>query len=260
MSADDSDIKVRYVDWYFDEWLAGTARLDAVERGVYVTICNMIYSHGGPIEMEGLSKLCGCHGHTFKRVLNRLQTLGKIIANDSQIMVKRCAKELEKSRIRVANARENGSKGGRPTKEINELGKPVGLFSEKLARASFNLQPTTSNLQPVEKRRGTRLPPDFAVSQEWKEEGAKARLKAELPPLNLDAEADQFVDYWHAKAGKDGTKLDWLATWRTWCRNAKGTNAPAVSATNGHDLSFYAGPTEPPPEVEGFEVRVVRPH
>ncbi len=47
----------------------------------------------------------------------------------------------------------------------------------------------------------------------------------------------------------------------TWLNGERWTDVPAdTPATNGHDLSFYAGPTEPPPEVEGFEVRVVRPH
>jgi uncharacterized protein YdaU (DUF1376 family) len=144
MSADEeTDLKIRRVDWYFDEWLAGTARLDAAVRGVYVTICNMIYSHGGPIESEGLASLCGCHGNTFRRVMDRLKTLGKIIENGSQISVKRCGKEIEKARIRLVNARENGGKGGRRHKKINEVGKPTGYFSEKLAGASFNLQPPT---------------------------------------------------------------------------------------------------------------------
>jgi len=34
-------------------------------------------------------------------------------------------------------------------------------------------------------------------------------------------EGDSFRDYWHAKAGRDGVKLDWPATWRNWCRNSR---------------------------------------
>ena len=33
--------------------------------------------------------------------------------------------------------------------------------------------------------------------------------------------ADQFKDFWCAKPGKDGVKLDWAATWRNWVRNQK---------------------------------------
>jgi uncharacterized protein YdaU (DUF1376 family) len=140
---EESDLKIRRVDWYFDEWLAGTARLDAVERGVYVTICNLIYSHGGPIESEGLASLCGCHGNSFRRAMDRLKKLGKIIENGSEISVKRCGKEIEKARIRLGKAKENGRKsGGRPNK-INGVAKPPGYCQEKLPGASFNLQPPT---------------------------------------------------------------------------------------------------------------------
>jgi hypothetical protein len=34
-------------------------------------------------------------------------------------------------------------------------------------------------------------------------------------------EAARFADFWHSKPGKDGCKLDWLATWRNWCRDAR---------------------------------------
>jgi hypothetical protein len=55
-------MKVRRVDFYPDEWLAGTFNLAADERGVYVTICALIYSHCGPIKADGLGKFCGLHG------------------------------------------------------------------------------------------------------------------------------------------------------------------------------------------------------
>ena len=47
-------------------------------------------------------------------------------------------------------------------------------------------------------------------------------------PLSLPAdemqllESRKFADYWAAKAGAGGVKLDWQATWRNWVRNAKG--------------------------------------
>lgn len=35
------------------------------------------------------------------------------------------------------------------------------------------------------------------------------------------AEGQSFADYWRAKPGKDGRKLDWQATWRNWVRSAR---------------------------------------
>jgi hypothetical protein len=97
------------------------------------------------------------------------------------------------------------------------------------------------------------------MPEDWFVEGTLIRVKAGLPGINLVVEADHFIDFWHAKGGKDGCKLDWRATWRNWCRNARSTPANAPVA-NGHDLSFHAGPTEPPPPLEGIEFPMDRPH
>ena len=39
-----------------------------------------------------------------------------------------------------------------------------------------------------------------------------------------------FADHWHAKVGKDAAKLDWLATWRNWCRKER----DYIAQGNGH--------------------------
>ena len=36
----------------------------------------------------------------------------------------------------------------------------------------------------------------------------------------MGREAERFRDYWTGKAGKDGRKADWPATWRNWIRRA----------------------------------------
>ena len=62
-------------------------------------------------------------------------------------------------------------------------------------------------------RRGTRLAPDWQPS---------AGLAASLS-LSADAargHRDRFVDYWTAKPGRDGLKLDWDATFRNWVRRS----------------------------------------
>lgn len=43
-------------------------------------------------------------------------------------------------------------------------------------------------------------------------------------------EFDRFVDYWRAKGGQDGRKLDWQATWRNWLRRAAESNPPRATS------------------------------
>lgn len=82
-----------------------------------------------------------------------------------------------------------------------------------------NHEPVTSNHKPITKEdkgekapRASRLPQDFQPDLEFAREQGIA---------NPENEAAQFADFWAAKPGKDGTKLDWPATWRTWCRNSR---------------------------------------
>jgi uncharacterized protein YdaU (DUF1376 family) len=247
-------MKVRRVDLYSDDFLTGTPMLLDDEMGVYMRICLLIYASGKPVSEEHVRSVCRSHGNAFNRILRRLETLGKIIRNGREIDQKRCENELKRAEKRLTKASQNGAKGGRP-KGLAE----AGGFPQV---NPTSLQHTTNNIQHLEKkpsqRRATRLPADFKVPGNWISEGSEIRVRAGLPTIDLQAQAEHFVDFWHAKAGKDGTKLDWQATWRNWCRNAR------ASASNGHavqpDLSFYSGPTEPPPPLEGSKIPVGRSH
>jgi hypothetical protein len=69
--------------------------------------------------------------------------------------------------------------------------------------------------QPVVKAtKGSRLSTDFELPDSWTE-----FCQTERPDLNPQKVFDSFKDYWVAKAGAAGVKLDWQATWRNWVRN-----------------------------------------
>lgn len=65
-------------------------------------------------------------------------------------------------------------------------------------------------------KRGTRLPDDWSLPDDW-----LAWAQEQRSGVDARTEGAKFADYWHAKAGKDATKLDWFATWRNWIRNAR---------------------------------------
>lgn len=64
--------------------------------------------------------------------------------------------------------------------------------------------------------RASRLPSEWTLPPDW-----QAWAEAERPDLDPTLEAERFRDFWVAKPGKDGRKLDWQATWRNWIRNAR---------------------------------------
>jgi hypothetical protein len=68
------------------------------------------------------------------------------------------------------------------------------------------------NLRATTSKKGARIPRDFAVTPEMQ----AWALTEGLP--NPNDHICEFVDYWTAKAGIGGYKLDWQATFRNWLR------------------------------------------
>lgn len=88
--------------------------------------------------------------------------------------------------------------------------------------------PLSNNLENKKERgRGSRLPP------EWKPDETDRTFAKNLgwSDSQIDSEAANFRDYWIAKPGSGGCKLDWPATWRKWARSSK--VKPAGNAASG---------------------------
>ena len=64
--------------------------------------------------------------------------------------------------------------------------------------------------------KGSRLSADWVCPNSWAD-----WARSERPDLNITKVAESFYDYWIAKAGAAGVKLDWQATWRNWVRNQR---------------------------------------
>jgi len=75
-------------------------------------------------------------------------------------------------------------------------------------------------------KRATALPACWKPTDEM-----IAKAKADRPDVDVGVEVEKFRDYWTAKGGKEGRKLDWDATWRNWIRNARSA-ARGVVANN----------------------------
>lgn len=67
------------------------------------------------------------------------------------------------------------------------------------------------------KKNGTRLPDDWALSHEQALWARNAR-----PDIDVTKEAEKFADFWQSKPGAGARKLDWNKTWKNWVRNAGG--------------------------------------
>lgn len=75
------------------------------------------------------------------------------------------------------------------------------------AKASTSAAPPKP---PPKSTRGTRLPETWAPSEIDDAYARKAGLNVE----EIDRGAEEFRNYWCARAGRDATKLDWSRTWQ----------------------------------------------
>lgn len=72
-------------------------------------------------------------------------------------------------------------------------------------------KPASSKPKTTSNKRGSRLPDDWQPSEELVDYANERNL-------NPQRIAEDFRDYWHATPGAKACKLDWDATFRTWCR------------------------------------------
>lgn len=79
-------------------------------------------------------------------------------------------------------------------------------------------------------KKGSRLPPDWVPSQA----DLTFAQNQNMTPEETRREADQFRDFWISKPGAGGCKLDWPATWRTWCRNRRGAGSAGKPSAGGN--------------------------
>jgi hypothetical protein len=118
---------------------------------------------------------------------------------------------------------------GNPTDEDNARARGLGEGNGSSGGDSpIPLIPDdpVSSSSAQERRRGTRIPDDFAVTAEM-----VAWFRQHCPHVDGKAETDNFIDWWRSKPGREGCKLDWPATWRNWMRSAEKQAAPRIRST-----------------------------
>lgn len=153
----------------------------------------------------------------------------------------------------VSNAGRNGGITGNPNPSSKTL-RTTPLPPTDSLRSSVDpparKPASTSN-------RGTRIPEGFTVTEEM-----RTWAMDRVPELDVMAETENFIDWWHQKPGKAGEKLDWVATWRVWMRRAAervpmrpftpehGGRSPSAMAAKGQEwLSLVRSPVNGSPAV-----------
>ena len=96
------------------------------------------------------------------------------------------------------------------------------LIPESVNHESQQVAQVTPSAPP--RKKASRLPDDWRPDREYLE--AAKLINPDLTQEWFVQVAHKFKDYWIAKAGKDATKADWLATWRNWVRREMENTKP----------------------------------
>lgn len=93
---------------------------------------------------------------------------------------------------------------------------PTDQGREWIKDQGRELVEAAASVSPPTKKLGARLPANWTLPLDWQQWAETRR-----PDIDPFLEGEKFANFWWAKAGRDGTKLDWEATWRNWILNAK---------------------------------------
>lgn len=184
---------------HIPDYRADTGHLSTLEHGAYLLLIMHYWMTGGlPDDDARLARITGMDRQQWteaKPALEPLFTAGW--------RHKRVERELRK--VQVSEARSEAGKAGADARWRPDFA--IGK----------NKSASLSSLDSKKKKeRGARLANDWTPSVADKE-AAKAEGFSES---EIGREAAKFRDYWLAKSGSAGVKLDWSATWRNWCRRA----------------------------------------
>lgn len=209
---------MHYYKFNIKDWSRDTSHLSVEEEGVYRRLLDHYYESESPIPLETKPVIrrlrLGGHEEATAVILGEF-----FILEDDGYHHKRCDDEIEKYHSKAVANRENGKRGGRPVKPKEN---PDG--SQQEPKENLNHKPLTTNQEPEvpplipqgEKKtvsKKSRLPDQFMVTKEMREWAMES-----VPAVSLKTETENFCDYWR---GQGGTKVDWVATWRTWMRKAQ---------------------------------------
>jgi uncharacterized protein YdaU (DUF1376 family) len=198
---------MNYYNFHIGDYISHTIHLSLEEDLAYRRLLDMYYDTELPIpnNIPLVSRKLRINADVVKTVLDEFFDL-----TEDGFKNFRAENEIAEYRKFIEKQKANGSKGGRPKKSHR---KPTANPTK--TQNNPNQEPITTNQEPIVKAtKGSRLSTNFELPETWTE-----FCQTERPDLNPQKVFDTFKDYWTAKAGNQGVKLDWQATWRNWVRN-----------------------------------------
>ena len=197
---------MHYYQFNIGDYQSHTAHLSETEDLIYRRLLDWYYLHEIPIPLDNeetarqirMRSHSDCIASLLKEYFEKTENGWIHHRADKEI-----AKIGDKSEKASASAKARWDK----VKDAN------ALQTQSEGNATHNTLPITHNTVKSSTR-GSRLSTDFCLTEDWKD-----FCQQDRPDLNPSKVFETFKDYWVAKAGQQGVKLDWFATWRNWVRS-----------------------------------------
>lgn len=202
-----------FMQLYVSDYLGDTMHLTTEQHGAYLLLLMTMWRHNGslPYDDGKLARIARVNSKRWHLI--KEDVLAFFIIENGQITQKRLNEELQKA-VSISQKRRNSGRLGGMAKSLKN--NDTGLASAKQA-LKHSQKPDTikvkETLSSVSQKRGSRLPADFKAD-------LCEAVRLGLSEQDAHREADKFRDYWNSQPGQRGVKLDWVATWRNWCRSA----------------------------------------
>lgn len=185
-----------------------------------------------PPTARSLAILVGADSRQLKGLLAELRAADVFSEENGIILSRRMILDFKRS----INGHEAGVLGGNPAL-LRDKGQsnPRVLDARSQIVSVCDTQPDLlSGVEPekksLPKNRGTRLPADWTLPSEWRQEAIAKGLRTG----DVDFQEQKFKNYWIAKAGAGAIKIDWRATWRNWILENQNRNGFGQPKLNGH--------------------------
>lgn len=226
---------------YIGDYLADTMHLGGAEHGAYLLLI-MHYWRNGPLPDD--DRMLAAIARTERK--EWMSGVGSVVRQffsleDSRLHHKRIDSELARAmqnsskRRDAANARWQQARCKTDANASDVQSERNDPRAQSPSPSPEEKKETDLRSVPKENRsaNGARLPEDWNPDAE----GAQFARDLGLDPART---FDRFRDYWRGQPGAKGRKLDWIATWRNWCRKEaddRGVLPLAPPPQSGHRLA-----------------------
>ena len=179
-------MKVRRIDFYPADWLAGTGKLNGNQIAVYITVCVLVYDEGGPIERDDadLARRLRWRKPIVTRIVESLKAARKLHEDVSGLYCRRCVDELERARKR----HEDASNAASQRWNNNNLTDATASGAAVPSRAGNNLQSSIES--PLSPPKGAR--------RRYREREAEPSQPTEPKPCKLCGQTHATLDEFKA--------------------------------------------------------------